>query len=529
MAKNNLKFTISAVDRTKQAFSLVKRGLGGLSKAVFNFKTALAGAIGIGGLGLLVKNSLEATDRIGKLSNVLGISTKDLQAFKLASEIGGIEFETFARGVRRFTDNIGDFKIGIGEAAVSLQQLGITQAEVLALENDQVGLLGLVADRLNEVEAGAIKTKLAIEIFGGRGAELINVLDGGSEQLRKFAEESVRFGSLTSNQVSAVEGFNDSIVRLKTVFFNLVNLVVANLSPALQKLSDNLRENLLEGFDEAGGGAAAFAKRLSNSILDAVSVTIAGLSDFGNATINLFNKLIRVFNALPFTGDDVAPITFKFDFNKLQTEINTLRKIIEGLGDTTNSVFTELGDKKIPEVTDKINFLEDRFKRLRDTSKQFGDTISQGFERAVFEGQRLTDTLRAIGQEVIKIAFRKSITEPAGEKIGGIFKDVFGSILGGITGKASGGPVSGGQTYVVGERGPEIFRPRSSGTIIPNHALGSASIQVVQNINVMPSVTDTVRAEIFNALPLIREQSISAIIEARSRGGITTKALGLKT
>ena len=116
---------------------------------------------------------------------------------------------------------------------------------------------------------------------------------------------------MTSNQVSAVEGFNDSIVRLKTVFFNLVNLVVANLSPALQKLSDNLRENLLEGFDEAGGGAAAFAKRLSNSILDAVSVTIAGLSDFGNATINLFNKLIRTFNALPFTGDDVEEITFK--------------------------------------------------------------------------------------------------------------------------------------------------------------------------------------------------------------------------
>jgi hypothetical protein len=33
--------------------------------------------------------------------------------------------------------------------------------------------------------------------------------------------------------------------------------------------------------------------------------------------------------------------------------------------------------------------------------------------------------------------------------------------------RASGGPVSGGQTYLVGERGPELFRPSSSGTIIP--------------------------------------------------------------
>jgi hypothetical protein len=44
----------------------------------------------------------------------------------------------------------------------------------------------------------------------------------------------------------------------------------------------------------------------------------------------------------------------------------------------------------------------------------------------------------------------------------------------------------------------------------------------------MPSVVDSVRSEILNALPLIREQSVQAVIEARSRGGITTKALGLK-
>jgi TP901 family phage tail tape measure protein len=38
--------------------------------------------------------------------------------------------------------------------------------------------------------------------------------------------------------------------------------------------------------------------------------------------------------------------------------------------------------------------------------------------------------------------------------------------------KASGGPVARGNSYLVGERGPEIFRPATSGTIIPNKALG---------------------------------------------------------
>ena len=40
-----------------------------------------------------------------------------------------------------------------------------------------------------------------------------------------------------------------------------------------------------------------------------------------------------------------------------------------------------------------------------------------------------------------------------------------------ISGRAIGGPVSGGTSYVVGERGPELFTPQSSGSITPNSAI----------------------------------------------------------
>lgn len=45
-------------------------------------------------------------------------------------------------------------------------------------------------------------------------------------------------------------------------------------------------------------------------------------------------------------------------------------------------------------------------------------------------------------------------------------------------GKAAGGPVSAGHSYVVGERGPEVFMPGQSGSIVPNHKLGGATINV---------------------------------------------------
>ena len=43
---------------------------------------------------------------------------------------------------------------------------------------------------------------------------------------------------------------------------------------------------------------------------------------------------------------------------------------------------------------------------------------------------------------------------------------------------ANGGPVTGGKSYIVGERGPELFTPGVSGGITPNHALGGASVTV---------------------------------------------------
>ena len=53
----------------------------------------------------------------------------------------------------------------------------------------------------------------------------------------------------------------------------------------------------------------------------------------------------------------------------------------------------------------------------------------------------------------------------------------------GIPQRAKGGPVSSGQTYMVGERGPELFVPGRSGTIVANNKMGSGSTNVVVNVD----------------------------------------------
>jgi len=48
------------------------------------------------------------------------------------------------------------------------------------------------------------------------------------------------------------------------------------------------------------------------------------------------------------------------------------------------------------------------------------------------------------------------------------------------SGRAAGGPVTGGQQYMVGERGPELFVPNQSGSIVPNNSLGGQVNVTVQ-------------------------------------------------
>jgi hypothetical protein len=67
-----------------------------------------------------------------------------------------------------------------------------------------------------------------------------------------------------------------------------------------------------------------------------------------------------------------------------------------------------------------------------------------------------------------------------GARIGGAVGNAIGA-LGFGGGRAMGGPVSGGTAYMVGERGPELFVPKGSGTIVPNGAGRGTTINLTVN------------------------------------------------
>ena len=99
-------------------------------------------------------------------------------------------------------------------------------------------------------------------------------------------------------------------------------------------------------------------------------------------------------------------------------------------------------------------------------------------------------------------------------------------------GRALGGQVRGGESYLVGERGPELLTMGTSGRIATNENLKNAvggnsgsDVVVNQTINVTTGIQSTVRAEIIQLMPQIAQAAKGAVADARLRGGNFSKAM----
>jgi hypothetical protein len=107
--------------------------------------------------------------------------------------------------------------------------------------------------------------------------------------------------------------------------------------------------------------------------------------------------------------------------------------------------------------------------------------IVAGFDSLKDIGSILTDIFRRLVAQLVAAAAQALVLSGimtafgmGGAGFGGLFLNAMG--FGGF--RAAGGPVRSGMSYLVGERGPELFTPGASGAITPNHALGGMQIQV---------------------------------------------------
>ena len=165
--------------------------------------------------------------------------------------------------------------------------------------------------------------------------------------------------------------------------------------------------------------------------------------------------------------------------------------------------------------------LKEPFTELTPYAEQAARNMQDTFADFLFDP--FQDGIKGMLKGFIDV-IRRMVAEAAAAKIFGSKKsggfglgDFITGVVGGLFGggKAAGGPVSAGTSYLVGERGPELFTPRGSGHITPNHAMGG----VVQNITVdaRGATVDAIRA-IPAAMAEAKRQAVAEVQELVRRG-----------
>lgn len=167
-------------------------------------------------------------------------------------------------------------------------------------------------------------------------------------------------------------------------------------------------------------------------------------------------------------------------------------------------------EQRLAESTMRLIPLMEREMKL---GNDMGHAIATSFEDAIFSGEKLGDVLRSLGKDLMRLIFSEFVTTPMAKSIGPILGGIFGGA------RAGGGPVTGGTPYMVGERGPELFVPRTSGTVVSNSQTASMGSGVPAMNFVYNIASGVTRAELKPLLDQQRAMMRSEIPNLVRRGG----------
>ena len=158
-------------------------------------------------------------------------------------------------------------------------------------------------------------------------------------------------------------------------------------------------------------------------------------------------------------------------------------------------------------------------KVAQDEVFKLGEAFSSAFEKAVVQGGKLSDVLRGLAQDIASLYLRQQITGPLAKAIndasGGSSGDTLFSLFRGILGFANGGQPPVGVPSIVGERGPELFVPKTVGTIVPAGKFGGG-VTINQVVNVGSGVN---RSDVAAAMLAAKESAKAEILQSMRRGG----------
>ena len=358
-------------------------------------------------------NSIKATQ--AKL-----LTFKELAA--TANEIGG----NFERSTKAAID-LG--AAGFGTAELNAVALG------KALNDPIKGISALSRNGITFTESEKDRIKVLVES---------NKVGEAQNMILKAIETQV--GGTAEATANATD-------KMRVGFTQVTEKVGLALLPVFEKLTNFVIDQIFPAFDKIGAQFAGITSQLGENLLPALD----------NLVTFFQNYLLPVFKAYyEFIINDLIPAI-----------VNFFQPALAGISKAFSSVSKSLQNNK------------EKLKPLFDLFQEFFEFASKYL--APFLGTVLGKAFQVLGSVISGIitifANLVNIISSAINGIKTLISLVSNINLGSIAsrlnpfggGRASGGSVMSGTSYLVGERGAELFTPSSNGTITPNSALGGGN------------------------------------------------------
>lgn len=398
--------------------------------------------------GILSKNISEA--RSSTTANALQqeelknkIAATKLQVGDLTTEMkkNGDKSGDLHNKLDALNIDLKKYQLNLDSATSPLQKINVatTNADGSARSFNQI-LLD-ISDRFKNMPNGAEKTALAMELFGRSGKDMIKVLNLGSDGIQKLEDNADKLGlTLTTKNITAVQKYveankklQDSNEALKlqvgTEAIPMVTAFKDTVNDLLQKLlqTDGATKDVTVGILAFGGpilsasaGALGLASNLTQVVTGFNEMKIAGLGAMA-AIRGGFISLMALL-ATPVMMGGIVIAGALADLALVTKAAMTVRQAIQDIN--------AAADAKVSAGNGALEGIADA--------------------QAKYKAGKITKA-----QEQKMIANYTSLADAQVQK------------------RATGGPVSAGQPYVVGDNPDgswndttEVFVPRQSGTIM---------------------------------------------------------------
>ena len=463
--------------------SLRKFAMGGVQQAGYQ----------IGDYAVQVANGTSATQAFGQQAGQF------LQIFGPFGAVLGAAVSVFA-AVKMGMDKMSE---AAGNADNAIKQLKESTKSL----NEEAAAFALGVETAAEAKAIKEITRLREEADATYAKYLEAVTDGSVGEIARYEE-------MYLGQLKNIKAKEDELEANKKAKKSSGDLIAINeqylgqqmaAASAIGQLKKAESERTQAAIVAAGEQRALMAETTRQGLEDAEKLK-QGYAEYYASRMQ--GEAMLVSGVQGGRGADPRQFTF---LDEYLAQIAAGRKAKEEADEAAQA-----GTKKTAKIIKTE--LSPELMRIKDASEMVGQSFENAFMSIAEGTMTAKDAFKSMARDIISELYRIFVVK----QITGMIESAVG-LMGGpnpFAFKAIGGPVQSDKPYVVGERGPEMFVPSRSGSIVPNNKLGGGGGVVVnQTINVTTGVQQTVRAEVMGLMPQIAEASKAAVLDAKRRGG----------